>query len=76
MVVARVLTLWSVAAVDSIQVDTCPPLLCLSLVGGSPLIARLHLCPLGAPAGWSSPPDALHVPEPTHSPPALQRPQV
>ncbi|XP_067277498.1 thyroid adenoma-associated protein isoform X2 [Pseudorasbora parva] len=42
MVVARVSTLWSGAAVDCAQVDTCPPLLRSSLVGGSPLIARLH----------------------------------
>lgn len=42
MVVARVLTLWSSAAVDCVQMDTCPPLLRLSLVGGSPLITRLH----------------------------------
>ncbi|XP_065153408.1 thyroid adenoma-associated protein isoform X1 [Paramisgurnus dabryanus] len=42
MVVARVLTLWSGAAVDCVQADTCPPLLRLSLVGGSPLITRLH----------------------------------
>lgn len=42
MVVARVLTLWSGAAVDCIQVETCPPLLRSSLVGGSPLITRLH----------------------------------
>lgn len=42
MVVARVLTLWSGAAVDCVQVDTCPPLLRLSLVGGSPLTTRLH----------------------------------
>ncbi|ROI98695.1 Thyroid adenoma-associated protein [Anabarilius grahami] len=42
MVVARVLTLWSGAAVDCVQVDTCPPLLHSSLVGGSHLIARLH----------------------------------
>uniref|UniRef100_A0A8C1ZX48 tRNA (32-2'-O)-methyltransferase regulator THADA n=1 Tax=Cyprinus carpio TaxID=7962 RepID=A0A8C1ZX48_CYPCA len=42
MVVARVLTLWSGAAVDCVQVDTCPPLLRSSLIGGSSLIARLH----------------------------------
>ncbi|RXN24870.1 thyroid adenoma-associated [Labeo rohita] len=42
MVVARVLTLWSGAAVDCVQADTCPSLLRSSLVGGSPLIARLH----------------------------------
>lgn len=42
MVVARVLTLWSGAAVDCVQVDMCPPLLHSALVGGSPLIARLH----------------------------------
>lgn len=42
MVVARVLTLWSGAAVDCVQTDTCPPLLRLSLVGGSPLTTRLH----------------------------------
>ncbi|XP_057197470.1 thyroid adenoma-associated protein isoform X2 [Triplophysa rosa] len=42
MVVARVLTLWSSAAVDCVQTDTCPPLLRLSLVGGSPLTTRLH----------------------------------
>ncbi|XP_052428210.1 thyroid adenoma-associated protein homolog isoform X1 [Carassius gibelio] len=42
MVVARVLTLWSGAALDCVQVDTCPPLLRSSLTGGSSLIARLH----------------------------------
>ncbi|XP_051504268.1 thyroid adenoma-associated protein homolog isoform X2 [Myxocyprinus asiaticus] len=42
MVVARVLTLWSGAAVDCVQVDTCSPLLRLSLVGDSPLTTRLH----------------------------------
>uniref|UniRef100_A0A672QAP7 tRNA (32-2'-O)-methyltransferase regulator THADA n=2 Tax=Sinocyclocheilus grahami TaxID=75366 RepID=A0A672QAP7_SINGR len=42
MVVARVLTLWSGAAVDCVQVDTHPPLLRSSLIGGSSLIVRLH----------------------------------
>ncbi|XP_016355970.1 thyroid adenoma-associated protein [Sinocyclocheilus anshuiensis] len=42
MVVARVLTLWSGAAVYCVQVDTRPPLLRSSLIGGSSLIARLH----------------------------------
>lgn len=42
MVVARVLTLWSGTAVDCVQEDTCPAPLRLNLVGGSPLIARLH----------------------------------
>ncbi|XP_043112091.1 thyroid adenoma-associated protein isoform X3 [Puntigrus tetrazona] len=42
MVVARVLTLWSGAAVDCVQVDECPQLFRSSLIGGSSLITRLH----------------------------------
>ncbi|XP_072533812.1 thyroid adenoma-associated protein [Salminus brasiliensis] len=41
MVVARVLTLWSSAAVDCLQADCPPPLLHLSLRGDSPLPSRL-----------------------------------
>lgn len=41
MVVARVLTLWSSAAVDCLQTDCHNPLLRLSLHGGSPLSSRL-----------------------------------
>ncbi|TRY88732.1 hypothetical protein DNTS_029669, partial [Danionella cerebrum] len=42
MAVARVFTLWSGAAVDCIQQDPCPTLIRSSLVGGSPLVTRLH----------------------------------
>ncbi|XP_066534782.1 thyroid adenoma-associated protein isoform X2 [Hoplias malabaricus] len=41
MVVARVLTLWSSAAVDCFQIDCPPPLLHQSLHGGCPLPSRL-----------------------------------
>ncbi|KAI4888638.1 hypothetical protein NFI96_027081, partial [Prochilodus magdalenae] len=42
MVVARVLTLWSSAAVDCLQAGCPTPLLRLSLHGDSPLPSRLH----------------------------------
>ncbi|XP_030626930.1 thyroid adenoma-associated protein [Chanos chanos] len=56
MVVARVLTLWSGAAVDCLWTDPRPPLLRDSLVGGSPLHSRLldHIY-----AHWEHPLDGV-----------------